>query len=125
MKALPLVLALLSTTLVPAHVAFAANAATQSQRPAHAAQDPFAPVYIVTSRKTFENIHALVRDPASRRDSLGNELVVSETKAHMLDAVSGVIHQRELRCGGFFAFATRADADRFIQLYPGNPTAKE
>jgi leucyl aminopeptidase len=110
MKALPLVLALLSSAFVPVHAAHAA----QSQRAAHAAQDPFAPVYIVTSRKTFENIRALVRDPASRRDSLGNELVVSETQAHALDAVSGAIHRRELRCGGYFAFATRAEADRFI-----------
>ncbi|MFT3897387.1 MAG: M20/M25/M40 family metallo-hydrolase [Thermomonas sp.] len=113
MKTLPLVLALLSTALVPAH-AFAANAAVQGQRSAHPAQDPFAPVYIVTSRKTFDTIHALVRAPASRRDSLGNELIVSEAKANMLDAVSGLIHQRELRCGGFFAFASRAEADRFI-----------
>lgn len=114
MKALPVVLALLSVAFVPTHAAFAANAAAQSQRPAHATEDPFAPVYIVTSRKTFENVRALVRDPASRRDSLGNELVVSETKAHMLDAVSGVIHQRELRCGGYFAFPSRQAADAFI-----------
>ena len=114
MKALPVVLALLSAAFVPTHAVFAANAAAQSQRPAHATEDPFAPVYIVTSRKTFENVRALVRDPASRRDSLGNELVVSETKAHMLDAVSGVIHQRELRCGGYFAFPSRQAADAFI-----------
>jgi leucyl aminopeptidase len=110
MKALPLVLALLSSAFVPVHAAHAA----QSQRAAHAAQDPFAPVYIVTSRKTYGNIQSLVRNPVSRRDSLGNELVVSETKANMLDAVGGAIHQRESRCGGFFAFASRAEADRFI-----------
>lgn len=113
MKALPLVLALLSATLVPAHAAFAAPPA-KAHIQAHPAQDPFAPVVIVTSRKTFDIIHALVQKPASRRDSLGNELVVSEANAHMLDAVSALIHQRELRCGGFFAFATRADADRFL-----------
>jgi len=115
MKTLPLVLALLSAGLLPASAAFAAPPAPAGQAArAHPAQDPFAPVYIVSSRKTYENIRTLVRNPAARRDGLGNELVVSETRAHMLDAVSGVIHQRELRCGGYFAFATRAEADRFI-----------
>ena len=115
MKTLPLVLALLSAGLLPATAAFAAPPAPKAQpAQAHPAQDPFAPVFIVTSRKTFDTVRALLRNPASRRDSLGNELVVSETKAHMLDAVSGLIHQRELRCGGFFAFATRAEADRFV-----------
>ncbi|GAA5001423.1 M20/M25/M40 family metallo-hydrolase [Pseudoluteimonas lycopersici] len=120
MKALPAISLLLLSMAVPARGASAANAAAQAphstvnRAPAHAAVDPLAPVYIVTSRKTFDTVHALVRDPASRRDSLGNELVVSETKAHMLDAVSGLIHQRELRCGGFFAFTSRAEADRFI-----------
>lgn len=115
MKALPIVLALLSAGLLPAPAAFAAPPAPNGRAAqAHPAEDLFAPVFIVTSRKTFDTVHALVRNPASRRDSLGNELVVSETKAHMLDAVSGLIHQRELRCGGYFAFATRAEADRFI-----------
>jgi leucyl aminopeptidase len=111
MKALPLVFALLSAGLLPAPAAFAASGHAAQ---AHPEQDAMAPVFIVTSRKTFENVRALVRDPASRRDSLGNELIVSETRAHMLDAVGAVIHQRELRCGGFFAFPTRAEADRFI-----------
>jgi len=114
MKPLPLVLALLSASILPSPAAFAANATTQAQRVAHPAQDPFAPVYIVTSRKTFDTVHALVRNPASRRDSLGNELVVSETRANMLDAVSGLIHQRELRCGGYFAFDSRQKAEAFI-----------
>jgi leucyl aminopeptidase len=115
MKALPVVLALLSAAVVPTHAVLAANAAPHGQHAAaHPAQDPFAPVFIVTSRKTFDTIRTLVQKPASRRDSLGNELVVSETRAHMLDAVSGLIHQRELRCGGYFAFASRAEADRFI-----------
>jgi leucyl aminopeptidase len=111
MKSLPVVLALLSAGLLPAPAAFAAPAHAAV---AHPVQDAMAPVFIVTSRKTFDTIHALVRNPASRRDSLGNELVVSEAKTHMLDAVSEAIHRREKRCGGFFAFATRAEADRFI-----------
>ena len=104
MKTLPLVLVLLSAGLPPAPAAFAAPPA-KAHAPAHPVQDPFAPVFLVSSRKTFDTIHALVSNPASRRDSLGNELIVSETRAHMLDAVSGLIHQRERRCGGFFTFA--------------------
>ena len=99
MKTLPLVLVLLSAGLPPAPAAFAAPPA-KAHAPAHPVQDPFAPVFLVSSRKTFDTIHALVSNPASRRDSLGNELIVSETRAHMLDAVSGLIHQRERRCGG-------------------------
>lgn len=113
MKTLPLVLALLSAGLLPAPAALAVPPG-KAHAQAHPVQDPMAPVFLVSSRKTFDTIHALVSNPASRRDSLGNELVVSETRTHMLDAVSGLIHQRELRCGGFFAFATRAEADRFI-----------
>ena len=116
MKTLPLVLALLSAGLISAPAAFAANTAPHGQHTAkaHPAQDPFAPVYIVTSRKTYDTVHALVSHPASRRDSLGNELIVSETKAHMLDAVSGLIHQRERRCGGYFAFDSKQKAEAFI-----------
>lgn len=116
MKALPIVLALLSAVIVPSQVVFAANAAPHGPRAAtsHPVEDPFAPVYIVTSRKTFDTVRALMRNPATRRDSLGNELVVSETRNHMLGDVSESIHRDEKRCGGFFAFATRAEADAFI-----------
>jgi PKD repeat protein len=40
---------------------------------------------------------------------------VSEIKAHMLSEISERIHQRENRCGGFFAFATREEAEAFIR----------
>ena len=77
-------------------------------------RDPFAPVYIVTSRKTFDGIHHIARNGAARRDSTGAALVVSEIKAHQLSEVSEHIHQRELRCGGYFAFKSRKEADAFI-----------
>ena len=115
MKALPLVLALLSTTLVPAHVAFAANAATQSQRPAHAAQDPFAPVYIVTSDATWQGIRGLARGVARPRDSTGMPLVIAETRADRLGDISRYVHENERRCGGYFAFPDRAQAEAFVR----------
>ena len=73
-------------------------------------RDPFAPVYIVTSRKTFDDIDHIARNGAARRDSTGAALVVSEIKAHQLSEVSEHIHQRELRCGGYFAFKSRKEA---------------
>ena len=78
-------------------------------------RDPFAAVYIVTSRKTFEGISTIARNGQARRDSVGTALVVSEIKAHQLSEVSEHIHQRELRCGGYFAFRSRDDADAFIR----------
>lgn len=79
-------------------------------------QSPFAPVYIVSSRDTFANsLQPIARNGVARRDSVGSELVVSEIKAHQLPEVSERIHLREKRCGGYFAFATRAEADAFIR----------
>ena len=77
--------------------------------------DPFAPVYIVTSRDTYRNgLQAIARDVVDRRDSVGNALVVARIKANQLTGVSHLVHTREKRCGGYFAFATRAEADAFI-----------
>jgi len=78
-------------------------------------QDPFATVYIVTSRDTFDGIRSIARNGEARRDGVGTALVVSEIKAHQLSEVSEYIHQRELRCGGYFAFKTRVEADAFIR----------
>lgn len=99
-----------------------AQAQTGAAHAAHEAgaaqweQSPFAPVYIVTSRDTYINaLQSLARDGVARRDSVGSDLVLSEIKAHQLPEVSERIHLREKRCGGYFAFATRAEADTFIR----------
>ena len=76
--------------------------------------DPFAPVYIVTSRRTYDGIRTIARDGMPRRDSTGAALMVSEIKAHQLGDVSEYVHERELRCGGYFAFKSREEADDFI-----------
>lgn len=101
----------------------AAQAQQSVAHPAHEAADaakfeqaPFAPVYIVTSRDTYINtLQPIARNGAARRDSVGAELVVSEIVAHQLPQVSERIHAREKRCGGYFAFATRAAADAFVR----------
>ncbi len=81
-----------------------------------AQDDPFAQVQIVTSRKLFDaGIAAFAHDAVVRRDSLGNELVIARIQSHRLPDISRMVHEDEKRCGGFFAFATRAEAEAFIQ----------
>ncbi|MGO4774041.1 M20/M25/M40 family metallo-hydrolase, partial [Lysobacter sp. 2RAB21] len=89
-----------------------AHAATASLRSEH---DPLAPVYIVTSEATGELIDGLARNSVSRRDSLGKALQISQIKAHQLSQISETIHGRENRCGGYFAFDTREQAEAFIR----------
>jgi leucyl aminopeptidase len=106
--------------------AFSAQAQTAAARHAHAhaqaeiaslhlERNPEAPVYIVTSRTSYAGLTGIATKASAHRDSLGTELVLSEIKAKQLSAVSEMIHTRELRCGGYFAFATRAEAETFIR----------
>ena len=88
-----------------------ADAALASMRLEH---DPYAPVHVVMARKSYDGMRDLVSHGAAASDGLGTALVVSEIKAHMLSRIAERIHQREQRCGGFFAFATREEADAFI-----------
>ena len=74
----------------------------------HLEHDPFAAVHIVMSRKSYDGMPDLVRNPVAKADTAGTALIVSEIKAHRLSEIAERIHQREQRCGGFFAFATRA-----------------
>lgn len=80
-----------------------------------AARDPFADVYAVTSRATFDGLDGTLHALAKRRDATGAELVVSRVRAHALGEVSAYIHEQERRCGGYFAFATRAQAEAFVR----------
>lgn len=77
--------------------------------------DPFAPVYVVTSRRTYAGIRKLARAGVAHRDSVGSDLVVSEIRAHQLGALIEYVHEQERRCGGYFAFDTRAQADAFVR----------
>ena len=79
------------------------------------AQDPFAPVFIVTSLDSYQaGLQSLASAPSTESDSTGNNLVISKIQAHQLPQVSHQIHAREHRCGGFFAFASRAEAEDFL-----------
>jgi bacterial leucyl aminopeptidase len=93
------------------HAQAHADAALASMRLEH---DPNAPVHVVMARKSYDGMRDLVSRGAVAADGLGTPLVVAEIKAQMLSRIAERIHQREQRCGGFFAFATREEADAFI-----------
>ncbi len=88
-----------------------ADAALASMRLEH---DPYAPVHVVMARKSYDGMRDLVSGGAAAADGLGTPLMVAQIEAHMLSRLAERIHQREQRCGGFFAFATREEADAFI-----------
>ena len=74
--------------------------------------DPFAPVFIVASQATWRGgLQSIARDPVERVDSLGSRVVVARIRTNQLAEVSHLVHEREKRCGGYFAFPTRAAAD--------------
>ncbi len=78
--------------------------------------DPMAIVYVVTSQKTFDaGVRDLAVQPQARRDSTGASLVMAQVRAHALEDISRHVHEREKRCGGYFAFATQAEAEAFIR----------
>ena len=79
------------------------------------AQDPFADVHVVISQATYGRIRGFVRDPAARRDGMGGRVLIARTKAHRLADIARTIHAREHRCGGYFAFRTRAEAEAFVR----------
>ena len=90
------------------------DGATAQPATAPSQTDPFVPVYIVTSRDTWQGIRGLARDAVARRDSTGMPVVISETRADRLGEISHYVHANERRCGGYFAFPSRAQADAFV-----------
>jgi len=77
--------------------------------------DPFAPVYIVTSRETWQGVRGLTRDAVAQSDSTGKPVVIAETRADRLAGISHYVHANERRCGGYFAFPSRAQAEAFVR----------
>ena len=105
-----LLLALLAAT------ALVLPRAAAAQEDLARAHDPFAPVYLVSSRATYDSsLRGLVRDADERRDSVGRPVVVSRAQTHRLEDISRRVHEHERRCGGYFAFPTRAAAEDFLR----------
>ena len=85
-------------------------------RPADATDDPFKPVYIVTSRQTFDaGVESLAKNATGISNRAGNKLVIAELKTHQLTDVTRHVHEKEKRCGGFFAFDSREEAEAFVR----------
>ena len=87
----------------------AANASRLLER------NPFAPVYVVMSRKSYGGMRDLVKNVVAKADSAGTPLVIAQIKALDLSRISQRIHVGEGRCGGYFAFSTRAEAEAFLR----------
>jgi leucyl aminopeptidase len=114
---------LLLASALAGGAAFAGEGATAHAR-AHASAElasmhleanPDATIYIVTSNNTYQRVRGMTRNGVARSDSLGQPLVLAEIRAGQLSALSEDIHTMEKRCGGYFAFATRAAAEAFLR----------
>jgi leucyl aminopeptidase len=127
---LPLALALAACSVAPSSMQSARTAAGNAQRePAPGASAPAVQrigptgwmarpaqrTYLVSSRSTFEGIRPQARLLSRHRDRTGTELVVSEAESDALPQVSAYVHRHEKRCGGFFAFASQAEAEAFAK----------
>ena len=80
--------------------------------------DPMAPVFIVTSSEIYKSdLQSIVGNGKGigMRDSVGTALVLAEVKEYQLDAISKAIHEKRNRCGGYFAFRTRIEAEEFVR----------
>jgi leucyl aminopeptidase len=98
--------------------ALAVAAAAPAREPAlqSGGEDPFRPVYVLMSRKSWQaGLGAIAREPQPRRDSIGTELVLARIEQHQLSDLSQFVHANERRCGGFFAFDSQAQADAFLR----------
>jgi leucyl aminopeptidase len=88
--------------------AFACNAARGAY------PDPHAPVFLVTAQDTWQGVSGLFRDAVPRVDREGTALMLIETSEDRVGALARHVHETEYRCGGFFSFASRAEADAFL-----------
>lgn len=79
------------------------------------ALDPMAEVHVVAEAGTFQ---AALREFSGRalprRDAQGRQLVLATLREHHLEDLTRHVHEVERRCGGYFAFATRAEAEAFV-----------
>ncbi len=73
-----------------------------------------APIYVVTARETFAGISAITAEAVPVRSRSGTNLILARTDALSVDRLARYVHEREGRCGGFFAFGTRAEAEAFL-----------
>ncbi|MBO9664019.1 M20/M25/M40 family metallo-hydrolase [Dokdonella sp.] len=70
--------------------------------------------YVVMSRRTFDGARPSTRDATMWIDHLGRDLVVAQLDRAQIGVVSRYVHENERRCGGFFAFGSRPEAEAFV-----------
>lgn len=110
MKTIPLLFTLLLAMVLPV-LASAVSSPTPDARGNVARA---ADTYIVASRETFAGVSAIAREASPVTSRAGTALILARTDADGVDALARYVHQQEGRCGGFFAFASRAEAEAFL-----------
>lgn len=105
--------------LVRTQLATPLIASSPAPRPAYSApslSDPFKSAFIVSSPDTFRlAVQRVAQNASTQHDRAGRALVVSEVREHRISDITQAVHDNENRCGGFFAFATRAEAIAFVR----------
>lgn len=77
---------------------------------------PPAEVYLVASQDTWRGFSGSAMTP--RVDGNGHPVVLVQADADRVAALSRYVHEVESRCGGYFSFPTRAEAEAFLQARP-------
>lgn len=109
-------LALAATLGLASTAAAAAPGYAPHAHAAPAAADPMQRVYVVTAQATFDaGLAALASAPTRMADGMGRPVVVAGLRAHHLDDLARHVHVEEHRCGGYFAFDSRAEAEAFVR----------
>ena len=112
----PMAAVLLATLMAVPALAQAHGRGAHRAHEALTVEDPMAEVFVVTARDTWRaGLSALAHDAVPMHSATGQPLVLAKLRAHMLPELSRHVHEVERRCGGFFAFDSRAEAERFVR----------
>ena len=95
-------------------LALPAAAAQDPHAPATQA-DPFSAVFVVTSAEHARHLPRIGKSLGKRVDGAGRALVLMQYREHQMRELGAAIHHKAERCGGFFSFATRAEAENFVR----------
>ena len=80
---------------------------------------PARTAFLVVSQDTWRDAHGNAATP--RVDAQGHPVVLVEANADEIAALGRHVHEHERRCGGFFSFPTRAEAEAFLAQAPTAP----
>lgn len=80
---------------------------------------PASTAFLVVSQDTWRDARGTPATP--RIDAQGHPVVLVEANPGEVAALGRHVHEHERRCGGFFSFATRAEAEAFLARAPAAP----